>query len=169
MNESLLTQFFNIGSLFVFPFWFLMAFLPHWRWTKRVIASPLIILGPVLLYALSVLPEVGTVLAPLRSPTLEGVSALLSTPLGTAASWQHFLAFDLFMGRWIYLDSRAKGVSAWLVAPLLYLTLMLGPVGFLSYVLLRAFWLLFRGQGWKEIFFLGKAGRVYGSSTVPLK
>jgi hypothetical protein len=28
----------------------------------------------------------------------------------------HFLAFDLFVGRWVYLDSRERGISALLMA-----------------------------------------------------
>jgi len=49
----------------------------------------------------------------------------------------HFLAFDLFVGRWIYLDSRRRQVSPWLMAPLLFLTLMLGPAGLLLYLAVR--------------------------------
>jgi hypothetical protein len=50
----------------------------------------------------------------------------------------HFLAFDLFVGRWIYLDSQERRISAWLVAPVLFLTLMLGPAGFLLYLAVRS-------------------------------
>jgi hypothetical protein len=59
-------------------------------------------------------------------------------PYFATLAWAHFLAFDLFVGRWIYLDSRERGSSAGLVAPALLLTLMLGPIGFLLYLALRA-------------------------------
>ncbi|MCB0074886.1 MAG: DUF4281 domain-containing protein, partial [Caldilineaceae bacterium] len=52
--------------------------------------------------------------------------------------WVHFLAFDLFVGRWVYLDSRARGITAWLVSPILFVVLMLGPLGFLLYMAVRA-------------------------------
>lgn len=128
-----------------------MALLPHWRWTKRIVQSPWIIIGPCLLYALIVLPNAATILNAFFPLTLETVRALIGTPLGTAAGWQHFLAFDLFVGRWIYLDSRANNITAWLIAPILYLTLMLGPLGFLAYLVLRTIWLITRGRKWKGI------------------
>ena len=36
--------------------------------------------------------------------------------------------------RWEYLDARERGVSHWLLAPCLLLTLLLGPLGLLSYL-----------------------------------
>ena len=42
------------------------------------------------------------------------------------------------MGRWAYLDSRERRISAWLMAPVLFLTLMLGPIGFGLYLALRS-------------------------------
>jgi hypothetical protein len=59
-------------------------------------------------------------------------------PVGATIAWVHFLAFDLFVARWIYLDSRERQVSPWLLAPLLFLTLMLGPAGFLLYLAVRS-------------------------------
>ncbi|MFQ3592420.1 MAG: abscisic acid-deficient protein Aba4 family protein, partial [Gemmataceae bacterium] len=47
------------------------------------------------------------------------------------------LTFDLFVGRWIYLDSRERGVSVWLTGPCLFLTLMFGPLGLLGYLGVR--------------------------------
>lgn len=151
MNEELLTRLFEIGSLLVFPFWLLMVFLPHWRWTKRIIASPWIIIGPALLYVIAVLPNAFEIMAAFNPPTMDSVGTLIATPLGTVASWQHFLAFDLFMGRWIYLDSRTNNISAWFIAPLLYLTLMLGPLGFTAYLALRTVWLLVRDRDWRGV------------------
>jgi hypothetical protein len=49
----------------------------------------------------------------------------------------HFLAFDLFVGRWAYLDSRQRGTSAWIVSPILFLILMVGPLGLLLYLFVR--------------------------------
>ena len=66
------------------------------------------------------------------------VLTVLGTPAGATVGWVHFLAFDLFVGRWVYLDSRARGISAWLVSPILFVVLMFGPLGFLIYVAARA-------------------------------
>jgi Domain of unknown function (DUF4281) len=128
---------FSLSSLLVMPFWALMIFLPHWRWTRHILQSPLVILPPALLYGALVLPRLAEVFPAVSSPTLTGIAALLGTPAGATIAWAHFLAFDLFVGRWIYLDGRERGISALLIAPVLFLTLMLGPLGFLLYLILR--------------------------------
>jgi hypothetical protein len=129
---------FSLSSLLVMPFWLLMIALPHWRWTSRLMRSPLVCTAPALLYLALALPRIGELLATVARPTLPGIAAVLGTPAGATLAWAHFLAFDLFVGRWIYLDSRERGLSAWIMAPLLFFTLMLGPIGFLGYLVLRA-------------------------------
>jgi hypothetical protein len=119
------------------PFWALMILLPGWSWTRRIIASPLIVLPGVLIYALLVIPAFGEVLPAVTSPTLEGVRELLGTADGAAAGWAHMIAFDLFVGRWSWLDSRTRGVPALVMAPVLLLTILLGPLGLLAYLLVR--------------------------------
>jgi hypothetical protein len=128
---------FAISSFLVLPFWALMIFLPRWRVTGRLIGSPLIAALPAVFYAALVLPRLVDIWALVSRPDLAGIAGLLGSPAGATIAWLHFLAFDLFVGRWIYLDSRERGISAWLLAPVLYLTLMLGPCGFLLYLLVR--------------------------------
>ncbi|HEY1016504.1 MAG TPA: ABA4-like family protein [Herpetosiphonaceae bacterium] len=131
-------QLFSLSGLLVMPFWGLMMLLPAWRWTRKIIESPLIAVAPALLYAALVIPELATVLPAVMNPNLGGIAALLATPAGATIGWVHFLAFDLFVGRWIYLDSRERGIHALLISPILFLTLMLGPCGFLTYLAVRA-------------------------------
>ena len=128
---------FSLSSLLVMPFWALMIFFPHWRWTRHILRSPLVILPPALLYGALVLPRLAEVFPAVSSPTLVGIAALLGMPAGATIAWAHFLAFDLFVGRWIYLDGRERGISALLMAPVLFLTLMLGPLRFSLYLVLR--------------------------------
>ncbi len=128
---------FAVSSFFVLPVWALMIFLPHWRVTRRLIGSPLIAALPAVLYAALVFPRLAQVWPLVARPSLAGIAGLLGSPAGATIAWLHFLAFDLLVGRWIYLDSRDRGLSAWLMAPMLYLTLMLGPCGFLLYLLFR--------------------------------
>jgi len=131
-------EIFRVSNLLVLPFWALMILLPRWRWTTRIMRSPFVSAMPAALYAALVLPRLGGIWPAISEPTLGGVAALLGSPAGAAIAWAHFLAFDLFVGRWIYLDSQERGVSGWLVAPVLFLTLMLGPAGFLLYLMLRS-------------------------------
>jgi len=114
-----------------------MIFLPRWRVTKRLMSSPLVCAAPAALYGALVIPRFAEVWQAVSSPELSGVAALLGSPVGATIGWLHFLAFDLFVGRWIYLDSRERGVPAWVTAPALLLTLMLGPCGFLLYLIAR--------------------------------
>jgi hypothetical protein len=102
--------------------------------------SPLVILPPALLYGALVLPRLAEVFPAVFRPTLASIAALLGSPAGATIAWAHFLAFDLFVERWIYLGGRERGISALLVAPVLFLTLMLESFGFLLYLVLRA-WL----------------------------
>ena len=120
------------------PFWALMILAPGWHVTRRLIASPLIVVPPAAVYALAVLPELTTVLPAVAGPTAGGVAALLATPVGTAAAWAHFVAFDLFVGRWCYLDARDREVHPLVMAPVLVLTILLAPLGLLAYLAVRA-------------------------------
>lgn len=128
---------FSLTFLVVAPFWGLMILLPGWSWTHRIIKSPLIVLPPLLIYGLLVVPAVGDLLPALANPTLGGIRELLGTAVGAAAAWAHMLAFDLFIGRWCWLDSRERAVPALLMAPILVLTIMFGPLGLLAYLAVR--------------------------------
>jgi hypothetical protein len=122
----------------VLPFWALMILAPRWRVTERLVRSPAVALAPALLYASLVLPRFAALLPHMARPELDAIVALLGTREGTTIAWAHFLAFDLFVGRWIYLDARERGLSAWLVSPLLALTLLFGPLGLLGHLALRS-------------------------------
>jgi ABA4-like protein len=129
---------FKISGLFVLPFWFLMIVLPHWKITQRLLKSPFVIIAPVIAYVILVLPQIGTLLPKVMEPQLPEIAALLGTTEGATIAWMHFLAFDLFVGRCAYLDSRERGISAWLMSPVLFFILMLGPFGFLLYLCISA-------------------------------
>ncbi|MGW4849344.1 ABA4-like family protein [Nocardia brasiliensis] len=121
------------------PFWALMILAPWWRWTSTVVASPLICVPPMLIYAIVVLPDFGTVWSAVSGADLAAIQVLLGGSAGAAAAWAHFIAFDLFLGRWIFLDSRKRGLPALLISPLLVFTIMLAPLGVLLYLIVRAF------------------------------
>lgn len=132
-----MAQLFSLSFLLVAPFWLLMILAPTWNWTQRVMRSVWVVAPAALLYLLLVVPDLGTVLPAVLNPDLHGIMQLLSSEVGVTIAWVHFLAFDLFVGRWIYLDSRACRVNPILMAPILFFTLMLGPAGFLVYLAVR--------------------------------
>jgi hypothetical protein len=119
------------------PFWALMIVAPGWSWTRRVIASPLIAVPPLLVYLVDMLPHLSGFLTVYTRPNLAVVQTLLGTPYGTGAEWAHLVAFDLLVARWIYLDSRKKAIHPLAMAPILLLTMLMGAPGFLLYLLLR--------------------------------
>jgi hypothetical protein len=41
------------------------------------------------------------------------------------------------VGRWVYLDGRSRSISIWIISPILFFVLMLGPIGFLLYLAVR--------------------------------
>jgi len=122
------------------PFWALMILLPRWSWSVRIVSSPLIVLPVVLIYAALVLPNLDTVFPAVASPTLEGIRDLLGTADGAAAAWAHMIAFDLFVGRWAWLDGRTRRMPALVMSPILVLTILLGTLGLLVYLLARTRW-----------------------------
>jgi apolipoprotein N-acyltransferase len=137
---------FQLANLYVMPFWLLAIALPRREWALRIMRSPLIVLPLALTYVavLFGLAGGGTDgnaggggLSLSSFATLQGVMTLLGTPQGTLAGWVHFLAFDLFTGRWIYLDAHERGIHPALVALPLFFTLMLGPLGLTLYLALR--------------------------------
>jgi hypothetical protein len=125
---------FALSNLLVMPFWLLMLLVPQWSWTKRVMASLWPVVLVALLYAGLLLSQIGPMLATLANPTLAGIAAGLGQPAGATVAWAHLLAFDLFVGRWAYLDSRENDIPAWIASPLLFFILMAGPLGFLVYL-----------------------------------
>jgi hypothetical protein len=69
--------------------------------------------------------------------TLAGVMALFDSAGGATIGWIHYLAFDLFVGIWIAGNADRHKIARWLQAPILFFTLMAGPIGLLLYLLLR--------------------------------
>ncbi len=129
---------FELSSFLVLPVWLMMVFLPRWRWTERIVASPFVAILPAVLYIVLIAPILPTVLPAVAQPTLAGIASLLGSPLGATIGWAHFLAFDLFVGRWIYLDAREHGIPAPLVSAILLTTLMFGPIGYVAHLATRS-------------------------------
>ena len=69
--------------------------------------------------------------------SVAGLRPLFMSDAGIVIGWTHYLAFDLFVGRWIARDGDAKGVGRLAQLPFLFVTLMAGPIGLLSWLLFR--------------------------------
>eukprot|EP01029_Cantina_marsupialis_P028473 TRINITY_DN776210_c0_g1_i1.p1 TRINITY_DN776210_c0_g1~~TRINITY_DN776210_c0_g1_i1.p1 ORF type:complete len:148 (-),score=14.49 TRINITY_DN776210_c0_g1_i1:200-643(-) len=124
----------------VIPAWICIICLPHWRLTRFVTMAPPFLLSS--LYCIVMIPEIykkGIWYFVDLIQTKEGVSELFTNNQIALGGWIHYAIFGQLVGRWILFDAKAQGVPHWLVIPSLLLTLALGPVGWLSYVLIRGF------------------------------
>jgi hypothetical protein len=127
-------QIFSIVNLIAMAGWLLLAVFPRRRWAEQ--------LGTWLIPGLLAGAYVAIVAATWgRSPggfsSLEAVSQLFDNPWMLLAGWIHYLAFDLFVGSWIARDAREHGIAHGWVLPLLLLTFMFGPAGWLAYLGVR--------------------------------
>ena len=128
---------FQIANNSVLPAWLLLAFAPRSIWTRHLIDSgfyfALLAIGYGLLLFLD---RPGPEEASFSS--LQGVSQIFTSPKTLIAAWVHYLVFDLFVGAWIVRDARRHDIKHYWTLPSLLGTLMLGPLGLLSWLGLRA-------------------------------
>ncbi|GAB7043562.1 MULTISPECIES: ABA4-like family protein [Catenuloplanes] len=129
---------FPLAFLLAVPFWALMILAPGRSVTRRIAGSPLIVLAPLAVWPVAIAPDFTAFAAEMLSPDLAGVQALFLRPGVVTAVWAHLIAFDLFVGRWIHLDARDRGLHPLLVGPILVLTILLSPIGLALYLALRA-------------------------------
>jgi hypothetical protein len=127
---------FSLANVIAMCGWILLTFLPRWRYTQTIVTSGLI---PLLLSALYFTLVILYFDDPEGSfGTLDGVMKLFENRYAVLTGWVHYLAFDLFVGTWEVKDSEKHKISHFLVIPCLFFTFMLGPVGLLLYVIVRA-------------------------------
>ncbi|MFF5227146.1 ABA4-like family protein [Dactylosporangium sp. NPDC000521] len=128
---------FQLAFLVVVPFWALMIVAPGWRWSERIAGSVHIALPALVVWAFAIAPVLREFATEMLNPDLAGVRALFADDDVVAAVWAQVLAWDLLVGRWIYLDSRERRVHPLIMAPLLMLTILLSPIGLPLYLALR--------------------------------
>lgn len=127
---------FTICNYSVLPAWVLLIVAPRWKWTDRIVHSAALPLLLAVVYATTFIAKFGEGEGDFGS--LAGVMALFTSPWGVLIGWIHYLAFDLFIGAWEARDARRIGLHHAALVPCLIFTLMLGPVGLLLYLSLRA-------------------------------
>ena len=125
---------FDFCNTMIAPFWLLMIFMPKWKWTIRIISSHVPVLIFAIVYIIFIIPGIITLLPIVAKPDLGKIVKLLGTEEGTTIAWIHIIAFDLFVGRWIYLYSLRNQLSPWIISPILFLSLMFGPFGYATFI-----------------------------------
>ena len=127
---------FRVANLFVLPGWLLLLVVPRWRFTQ-LIASRIIPVSLACFYLLILALHWG------ESDgggfgTLAAVKRLFANDWLLLGGWIHYLAFDLLTGSWESSESLRRKIPLWLVAPCLVLTFLFGPVGWLSFLVVRS-------------------------------
>lgn len=130
-------QIFSIANLVALVSWLILIIAPRWIITRKVILSGVIPLLLSVAYLILIVLFFGKSEGGFGS--LADVMKLFTNEWTMLAGWIHYLAFDLFVGTWEVKDAQSRGISHWFVIPCLFLTFMLGPIGFLLYCLLRFF------------------------------
>lgn len=69
--------------------------------------------------------------------SIAGLRKLFMSDAGLVIGWTHYLAFDLFTGLWIARDADNKEFSRAAQLPFLFATLMAGPIGLVSWLIVR--------------------------------
>ena len=123
---------FSLASAAAAAGWAALILLPRWSWLRLVLryllpgALATAYAALVMVYFFHV--EGG------GFNSLAEVKALLSTEPTLLAGWVHYLAFDLFVGCWIAEQADTLGLSRLLQAPILVLTFLFGPIGYLVFI-----------------------------------
>ena len=73
-----------------------------------------------------------------RDYSLNNVGTLFADPRLMLLGWVHYLAFDLWVASWEAEEGVRLGIPHGLLAPCLFLTFMLGPLGLLLFLAVRA-------------------------------
>jgi hypothetical protein len=71
------------------------------------------------------------------NPQLDVLMQLFASSTGTTIAWIHIICFDLWVGRWVFLDSEERALSGWVRRIALISVLMAGPFGAMFYLAIR--------------------------------
>ncbi len=131
-----LAQAFNLCIYYVSVFWLGMILFPNWKVTKKAINSyiPFAPLCVLYIYFLLTTTDPES-LTGAFNPQLPEYAKLFGQEAGALVVTIHFLAMDLFIGRWIYLQGQIKKI--WTIHSLI-LCLFFGPAGLLSHFITDA-------------------------------
>jgi hypothetical protein len=126
---------FSIANTLAFLAWLLLVVFPRRRWVTDVVTGRLVPAIFAVLYVGIMASALGGAEGGFSS--LNGVASLFSNRWLLLAGWVHYLAFDLLIGTWEARDAGERGVPRILLIPCLLLTFMLGPAGWLLYLVVR--------------------------------
>jgi len=117
--------------------WFaLLVLSPLWKDTDKLVMGVVVVLlaGIYTWVNLSHLGDAGGLTAFF---SYDGVLKVFQSPYLVTAAWAHILAVDLLAATWMCKNAQSNNIPHWMLIPVLLLTLVLGPLGIIAYLLLR--------------------------------
>lgn len=132
------SEVFSIANIMVFPMWILMIVFPKWKTTRFLIDFKVIPVILSLLYSFYIISSI------IEGPSmdfgdLQAVMQLFTVEDAVLGGWLHYLAFDLLVGMWMLDENKTLKIHPMIMAPCLLGAFMMGPIGFLLFMAVRAF------------------------------
>lgn len=125
---------FKLANLSVIPAWLLLVFVPQHTITKQVVHS---FVYPILLGCFYFYMLVTSFGGEGGMDTLANLKLSFQRDEILILGWVHYLIFDLFIGAWMVRDAMQHSIHHLKIVPSLILTLFAGPVGLLTYLIIR--------------------------------
>lgn len=131
------SEVFSIVGTAAMLMWLLMILLPKWKVTRFLIDFKVVPVFLSIVYAIYIFQAI-LINGWFDFGSLDSVMALFTEENAVLAGWVHYLAFDLLLGMWMLNQNKTLGIHQLLMAPCLIATFMLGPLGFLLFMIFRA-------------------------------
>ena len=131
----------NLGVL---PFWLILIFFPMSNLCRYFVTSifPIFILSGTYIFLLykSYLNSYDFNSNFSLYMGIDDTTDLFSNKNFLMMFWIHFISINLFTGGWIVKDSQKFAINKFLISIPLIITYLIGPLGLLTYWLLRIFY-----------------------------
>lgn len=131
-------EIFPIGGLSAMPMWALMILFPKWKVTRFLIDYKVVPIFIAIIYAVYIGLSISGG-GSMDFGSFESVKELFTKDNAILAGWMHYICFDLLIGMWMVNQNRDLKIHQLLMAPCLFFTFMLGPIGFLFFTIFKSF------------------------------
>lgn len=133
---------FNIINIIPLPLWLLMIFAPKWYITHKIVKSHITsIIIAIIFVILNIVFFINdTDIFDIKGFfSLDTIAYVFTKRFIVLICWTHYLAFDLLIGSWIFLDNfnNNNQVHHLLMILCFILIYTFGPSGFLLYTILK--------------------------------
>jgi hypothetical protein len=130
------TEVFSLANITAMPMWLLMILLPKWKVTRFLIDYKVVPILLALVYAIYIFTAIQAG-GGMDFGSLSSVMSLFTKENAVLAGWVHYLAFDLLVGMWMLDQNKELKIHQLLMVPCLLGTFMLGPIGFLAFIIIK--------------------------------